>query len=240
MKDLEGDELNCAITINFDEDEYLFEEEKHELKGYDYKEVINLSNRTWIKNEEKRRERNKGLISENPFDLKIKAHSLSEGMPHNHKNINLDNEKKEFYLHNPNPFLNEINLKKLKVFGEDKNIEIKNPFYNKKINESKNNKVKLLFHRAITLHQQKVEESNNKNKEIIKDSKLNEIFKTKSFKIRMAELSNDIHNESINRIFNKENNNIDFSLIPFYILDEVIPIEINERDKKATQKKIRK
>ena len=56
----------------------------------------------------------------------------------------------------------------------------------------------------------------------------------------MAELSNDIHAESMNVIFPKENNNqINFSLIPFYILDELIPIEVDERDKKETEKKLK-
>ena len=54
----------------------------------------------------------------------------------------------------------------------------------------------------------------------------------------MADLSNDIHNESIKEIFHKDNNNINFSLIPFYILNEIIPKEANERKKKKTFKKV--
>ena len=239
LKNLDKDLLNYIITTNFEDDKNLFEEEEGEIKIYDYKEVITLSNRSWIKNEEKKIEEKKKeeineLILENPLVIK---NINSQGKPINYMNINLENEK-ELYSYNPNPFLKEINPPYL---------QLKNPFFKKKNNEKSNKtNIKLHFHRLLAQYQQKEKEkekeSNIKNNEIVINSKLIDILidilKKKSFKNIMADLSNDIHNESIKEIFHKDNNNINFSLIPFYILNEIIPKEANERKKKKTFKKV--
>ena len=225
LNELDGDELNCAITTNFDEDEYISDEEKDEIKGDDYKEVINLSNRSWIINEDIKRSKNEEEISINP--LKIMK-SLSDGMPKNNIKNKLDKEQEEFYLYNPNPFLNLPDRKKFE-----------NPFFHKKKKEVKNNKVIFIFHRAITLHQIKEKGLNNQeneiNSKIIRKSKIKGI----NFENLMNELSNEIHNQIMNELFPKENNNENnFSLIPFHILNEVIPIELDEREKKLINEKI--
>ena len=225
LNELDGDELNCAITTNFDEDEYISDEEKDEIKGDDYKEVINLSNRSWIINEDIKRSKNEEEISITP--LKIMK-SLSDGMPKNNIKNKLDKEQEEFYLYNPNPFLNLPDRKKFE-----------NPFFHKKKKEVKNNNVIFFFHRAITLHQIKEKGLNNQeneiNSKIIRKSKIKGI----NFENLMNELSNEIHNQIMNELFPKENNNENnFSLIPFHILNEVIPIELDEREKKLINEKI--
>ena len=225
LNELDGDELNCAITTNFDEDEYISDEEKDEIKGDDYKEVINLSNRSWIINEDIKRSKNEEEISITP--LKIMK-SLSDGMPKNNIKNKLDKEQEGFYLYNPNPFLNLPDGKKFE-----------NPFFHKKKKEVKNNNVIFIFHRAITLHQIKEKGLNNQeneiNSKIIRKSKIKGI----NFENLMNELSNEIHNQIMNELFPKENNNENnFSLIPFHILNEVIPIELDEREKKLINEKI--
>ena len=248
FKNLDMDQLNFTITTDFEEDEYLFEQEGDENKGYDYKEIINLSNRSWIINEEKRREEKKEDKSENFQSLKLKIHSVSEGDPSNRMNI-LENEKKELYSYNLNPFLKYLR-KALQVPDHVKDgemdfrtiqNEIKNPFFHIRKKESKNDNIQIIFHRAITKYLEKEKESKDQveiNPGKIKDNKkLNEIFKNTSFKNKIKELyNNNIHGKLMNELFKEENNNL--SLIPFHIFDEVIPIEVDERDKNEIEKKV--
>ena len=241
LKKLDKNELNLYITTNFEKEDYISDEESDDIKGYDYKEVINLSNRTWIYEEEKKRENNQYLkLDINPIHLKI-FQSKSDGMPTNRMKINKD-ENNEWFSYNPNPFLKHEYTYRGNCF--------KNPFFDKKKkleNPNKNEYIKNIFHKVLTLHRKKEKESNEEKNilvdNVLKKSKLKDIFKKISFKNRMIILANDIHEQLIKDIETKKrivNNNINnFSLIPFYILNEVIPIDINEREKDIKKEEIK-
>ena len=241
LKKLDKNELNLYITTNFEKEDYISDEESDDIKGYDYKEVINLSNRTWIYEEEKKRENNQYLkLDINPIHLKI-FQSKSDGMPTNRMKINKD-ENNEWLSYNPNPFLKHEYTYRGNCF--------KNPFFDKKKkleNPNKNEYIKNIFHKVLTLHRKKEKKSNEEKNilvdNVLKKSKLKDIFKKISFKNRMIILANDIHEQLIKDMETKKrivNNNINnFSLIPFYILNEVIPIDINEREKDIKKEEIK-
>ena len=228
--DADEDRLNQLITTTIIErrDDSI-KDKDDKIPGNDYKEVVELTNREWIINKEKKEI---SLNSLNISDeLKIDKKSISANSVVKDSHIKLNQDLNEIFSYNPSqiPFFPRV----------------KNPKYNKPYNPffQKSEIVLNILENQSFIHTMVAVQPNRKKLEMIieneiinkikKKSKLREIFKKTSFKHLMEKLSKEIYDE-----FYKEYKND--RLIPFSILNEIIPNEIDEREKRIKKKTITK
>ena len=210
--------LNQIITTNIIEEEEDYEEESGDNNpGYDYKEIINLSNRNWIKNKENEKSNSENSEPKNIFS--------NENSFFNSASMNQDQDINEIYSYNPNPFYQ----------GETHHIKIQvdNPFFPKIKDQSKSNDIKLCLHKSVILFPKKekiFKISDNKLLKVIKNQKLKDIFKKSDFNSIIEKLGKSIFEEFYKKY--ERNNN----LIPFSIINQVFPFELDERGKNTNKK----
>ena len=231
-----GDTLNQFITTPVLEDSVFSNQEKKEkISGYDYKEVINQTNRDWIKN------RYKGFGNyfakimfkdSNELLEKLKRKSIKR------KDSIINKESlSDIFSYNPsqNPFFGtEITSEQMKPY---------NPFFsnikpNKKIGEEV-----VILHKNVELIPKKEDARNiffSKSAPAIlfkgaigKNTKPMVFLKKKHFQNLKKELTTIIYKQFYNQYYKKNNIN---STIPFIILNEIVPYEQNEKNKENKRK----
>ena len=240
LMNLEGDKLNQSITTTMI-DENIFRSQKvdEKIPGYDYKEVINQTNRNWIKNKyiknknKKNMTKIKTLNDAKTLYLSIKERSVSKSTY-----IFQEQDEKEVYLYNPlqNPLLNNNILRESK--------KVKNPFFyfSPKINPDIDG---IQLHQSIALIPRNNKEikfiyCKPKESTIIYNGQINEntkpkvFFKKLNFKDLKEQLTKDIYREFDEKFKEFKNG----SLIPFNILNEYIPYQIDEREEKIKKETI--
>ena len=233
LNNMEEDEYNKLLTTTIIENENNFNTpEDDEIPGYDYKEIIELSNRDWISNKEKS-EGSGNLIDSND-DLELCFNSSSDKISGNLINYNQDPEVKRIFSYNPsqNPFFH----KEL----ESENLKPYNPFFDDSKILFRLSGKPLISHKRISLKpkdellkklkskSEKLEQKMSINDKIKQKSKLRDIFKETNFNHFMEKLSKNIYEE-----FYKTKN---INFIKFSVLNEVVPNEINEREKNRNKK----
>ena len=247
LKTMSGDKLNQFITTPVLEDSgFSTQESKEKVSGYDYKEVVNQSNRDWIKNKYKGfgnffskmilKDSTSSIIDQIKKKAFTRFNSLSGKCSH-----------PEIFSYNPsqNPFFEKVNP------SED--IESYNPFFgSNKINTNQIDNGKVILHKNISLIPEKEKTKPRVSfpkpsidlnfKGIIeKDTKPVMFLNQKRFKDLKEELTSTIYKQFYNQYYKK--NNI-HSLIPFIILNEIVPYEQETKEKNDSkinqkEKKIR-
>ena len=230
LNGFDEDKLNQIITTTIIEktnDSIIDMDEKY--PGNDYKEVVELTNRDWIINKEKKET---SLDMSNSFDeLKISQKSISANSVDKATHININQDFKEIFSYNPsqNPF-----------FPKEKNPKYNrpyNPFFQKSQIQFNNYEQKPILGTFVGVQPNRKKLAMICENEIInkirKKSKLREIFNNTSFNHLMEKLSQEIHDQFIKEYKND-------SLIPFSILNEIIPNEIDERENRIKKKIITK
>ena len=221
LKNMEGDEYNKLLTTTIIENDKNFISEKDEqIPGYDYKEVIELSNREWIINKEKNDENFNLINSYENLSLEMYLNSSSDLSSGNLINSNENPEIKKIFAYNnsQNPFFPQK--------PEPEDIKPYNPFFAENEEKIRLPKRPLIIHKKKALRpNSEILDSKSKkciSNKIGKNPKLRDIFKKNSFKYLMEKLAKDIYED-----FYEKNN----SLIQFTILNEVVPNELDEREK---------
>ena len=105
LMNLEGDKLNQSITTTMI-DENIFRSQKvdEKIPGYDYKEVINQTNRNWIKNKYIKNKNKKNMTKIKTLnDAKTLYLSIKEKSVSKSTYIFQEQDEKEVYLYNPLP-----------------------------------------------------------------------------------------------------------------------------------------
>ena len=212
----DNDKLNQIITTNIIEEGNYEGEPDDNNPGYDYKEIINLSSRNWIIKKER-----KNNISFN--NLEQKNIYSDDNSFFNTTFINQDIN--EIYTYNPNPFYQ----------GEtpQNTIKVDNPFFPKIKDQSKSYDIKLCLHKSVVLFPKKqkiFKNSHNKLFKAIKNSELTDIFKKSDFNSIIEKLGKSIFEE----LYNNYESNI--SLVPFSIINQIFPFELDERGKNVKKK----
>ena len=145
-------------------------------------------------------------------------------------------ENPEIYLYNPSQ--NPLNIKKTKE-DDSKEIKINNPFY-KSAEMAKKLIQGLILHKSEELFPQKTQQKISKfflsksdskinyNNQIDKNSKPFIFLRQKYYKDLKQELSSNIYKQFYDQYYKKNNIN---SLIPFMILNDLIPYKEDEREK---------
>ena len=235
IKTMKGDKLNEFITTSlFEESEISEQQTKEGISGYDYKEVVNQSHRDWIKN-------NYRQIGN--YFTKIMFKETNDLFNQEKRKIllrkNTDIQKQEnpeIYLYNPSQ--NPLNIKKTKE-DDSKEIKINNPFY-KSANLAKKLIQGLILHKSEELFPQKTQQKISKfflsksdskinyNNQIDKNSKPFIFLRQKCYKDLKQELSSNIYKQFYDQYYKKNNIN---SLIPFMILNDLIPYKEDEGEK---------
>ena len=224
LKNLEGDLLNQSITTTIiNENEFKTQIIEEKVPGYDYKEVVNLSNRNWIKNKFKKKYKKKGIFQniKSFNDVKTLYTTITQKSLSKSTYIFKEKDKTEAYSYNPsqNPLLKNNKLNKQK-------IEI-NPFFNLFAQQGNPDINGLILHKTVALFPKKNKQINYVYcNEIKENTKPKEFFKKLNFRDLKEQLTKEIYKE-FDKIFKEFKNG---SLIPFNILNEIVPYQIDERE----------
>ena len=242
LKTMSGDKLNQFITTPVLEDSVFSNQEtKEKTTGYDYKEVINQSNRDWIKN------KYKGFGNyfakfifkdSNTLLDKIKKKTFLR-----FNSFPLKGSHSEIFSYNAsqNPFFENTK--------QPKDDKYYNPFFSSnKTNVNPLEIGKVILHKAVELIP-KNENTNvtfsksshnlNFKGKIDKNTRPTVFLKHKYFNDLKEELTSNIYKQFYNQYYKKKNIE---SLIPFIILNEIVPytqddkakndIKVNQKPKK--------
>ena len=243
LLNMEGDKLNQYITTSIIEDDIYFRQEEEELPGYDYKEVVNLKHRDWIKKNQDKTEDNYLKVN-NLNDTKILYKTIIQKTLKKSTCIIQNDKMKQIYEYNPsqNPFFDKVDLPEYKIPY--------NPFFHSTIKKSEDVDDGLILHKTIPLIPKKddevkitfVKRKNNisSRKEEKFDGKINKdtiprLFLNKiNYNYLKEKLIKSIY-DKFNEEFQKKYNKIG-SLVPINIMKEFVPYEIDEREETVKKK----
>ena len=237
---MSGDKLNQFITTPVMEDGgFSTQDTKETIAGYDYKEVVNQSNRDWIKNNYK----NVGnyfakIMFKDSKSLleKLKNKSILQ----RESTIKEYDSGSEAFEYSPcqNPFFEN-------PFSKEEETPY-NPFFSQKITGKKPTfKEGIELHKNVELIPKKEEKEKpipEKPKKslpslrysgtIEEDTKPEIFLKTKYFKNLKEELSSNIYKQFHEQYLKKNNIN---TQIPYIILNEIVPYEEDDKRKSETK-----
>ena len=240
LKYLDEDMLNQTITTTIiEEKEFNNQKTSEEIPGYDYKEVIHQTNRNWIINKHKNVNGNYTEIKsrKDAYNFYSLIKEKSKDSMDKTTCISPDLNDAEMYTFNysQNPLLAK------KYPNKNKGS---NPFF-KSSKKGKNNCSEgLVLHKTVALVPKKNNfktmviskpkcSINDYKGKINKDTKPNLFLKKMNFRDLKEKLTKQIYDEFYSK-FNKINNENE-SLVPFNILNEFIPNQIDEREEKIKQ-----
>ena len=240
LKYLDEDMLNQTITTTIiEEKEFNNQKTSEEIPGYDYKEVIHQTNRNWILNKHKN-------VNGNYTEIKFKKNVFDK--------YSLIKEKYKDSMDKTTCISPDLNDAEMYTFNYSQNPLLakkypnknkgSNPFF-KSSKKGKNNCSEgLVLHKTVALVPKKnnfktmviskpKSSINDYKGKINKDTKPNLFLKKMNFRDLKEKLTKQIYDEFYSK-FNKINNENE-SLVPFNILNEFIPNQIDEREEKIKQ-----
>ena len=240
LKYLDEDMLNQTITTTIiEEKEFNNQKTSEEIPGYDYKEVIHQTNRNWILNKHKN-------VNGNYTEIKFKKNVFDK--------YSLIKEKYKDSMDKTTCISPDLNDAEMYTFNYSQNPLLakkypnknkgSNPFFKSSKKGNNNCYEGLVLHKTVALVPKKnnfktmviskpKSSINDYKGKINKDTKPNLFLKKMNFRDLKEKLTKQIYDEFYSK-FNKINNENE-SLVPFNILNEFIPNQIDEREEKIKQ-----